>query len=177
MSWTQSDAPAISQLPFLHDLCEHAAAVVSATDRLRTAIEQLKAERAHAVADLRRAVLTLGAVCPQEQRAELARVLYWRHTEVPIGDITVAFGLQGQRELAAVAGSVRSGAACEQCGRVLIASSRRELAEQQRATDQGAVCPACRTRRERVFYEHLMSEPPDELYEDDPEAWGYEVLS
>lgn len=75
---------------------------MTASDRLRTVVHELEAERTRAVGDLRRAVLNLGRECLPEQRAELARVLYWRHSEVPISDITVASGydqsaLRGRR--------------------------------------------------------------------------------
>jgi hypothetical protein len=102
----------VSELVGLEEVWELDRPVVAATERLRTVVEELKVERTRAVGDLRRAVLNLGHDCPPEQRAELARVLYWRHTEVPI--ITVAFGYDQSTLLSAV-GTVRTRATCEDC--------------------------------------------------------------
>lgn len=77
-------------------------------------VEELKVERARCRRRLRRAVLNLGHDCPPERRAALARVLYWRHTEVPISDITIAFGYDQSSLLGAV-GTVRTQATCEDC--------------------------------------------------------------
>jgi hypothetical protein len=146
--------------------------VAAASERLRTVVEELKTERTRAVGDLRRAVLNLGNDCPADQRAELARILYWRHTEIPITDITAAFGFHNQNGLLAVVGAVRSQATCEDCGKTLIATSRRQLAELDKwvgSSRYGArpLCRTCRDRRERSIWD----DPPDEVYENDPEAW------
>jgi len=171
-------APSVSELARLDEVWDAARPVVASSERLRTAVEELKAERARAVADLRRAVLDLGHECPPDQRAELARVLYWRHTEVPVADITVAFGYD-QATLAGAVGTVRSAATCEDCDVGLVASSRRQLSELEKIATNGrarygprALCRRCSDRRERAIY----VDPPDEAYDDDPEAWYSEAL-
>ena len=173
MSETRPDAAAVSELAHLDDIWEPARVVVAATDRLRKVVEELKVERTRAVGDLRRAVLNLGHDCPPDRRAELARVLYWRHTEVPISDITVAFGFHGQADLLNAVGWMQSQATCEDCGARLLASSRRRLAELEKVAATGptrygprALCRVCRERRDRS----IVDDPPDDLY-DDPEAW------
>jgi hypothetical protein len=175
MSQTRPAAPSVSELAGLEEVWELARPVVAATERLRTVVEELKVERTRAVSDLRRAVLNLGHDCPPERRTDLARVLYWRHSEVPISDITVAFGFHGQPELLNVVGWVRSHATCEGCGKTLVATSRRELTELDKSAATGptrfgqeALCRICRRQRERAIWD----EPPEELYDDDPEAWG-----
>jgi hypothetical protein len=172
MTSTRPVMPAVSDLVRLEEVCELAAPVAAASERLRTVVEELKTERTRAVADLRRAVLNLGHDCPIDQRAELARILYWRHTEIPITDITAAFGFHNQTGLLAVVGAVRSQATCEDCAKTLIATSRRQLADLDKLaapTRYGpqALCRPCRDRRERSIFD----EPPEELYHDDPEAW------
>jgi hypothetical protein len=177
MSEARPVAPSVSELAGLDEVWELARPVVAATDRLRNVVEELKVERTRAVGDLRRAVLNLGHDCPSERRAELARVLYWRHTEVPISDITVAFGFHGQADLLNAVGWVRSQAACEDCGKTLLATSRRHLGELEKIAAAGptrygprALCRICRDRRERS----VMDEPPEDLYDNDLEAWPEE---
>jgi hypothetical protein len=175
MNQTRPDALSVPGPASLDHISELARPVVAATERLRNVIEELKVARTQAVADLRRAVLNLGHDCPPEQRVELAKSLYWCHTEVPISDITVAFGFHGQAELLNVVGWVRSRATCEGCGQTLVATSRRELAELDKLADTGpkpfgrqALCRVCQKQRERAIWD----EPPDELYDDDPDAWS-----
>jgi hypothetical protein len=171
---TRPVMPTVSDLPHLEEVCELAGPVAAASERLRTVVEELKTERTRAVGDLRRAVLNLGHDCPVDRRAEVARILYWRHTEVPISDITAAFGFHNQNGLLAVVGAVRSRAMCEDCAKTLIATSRRELAELDKLATTGAarygpqaICRPCRDRRELAIF----SEPPEELYDNDPEPW------
>jgi hypothetical protein len=172
---TRSVAPAVSDLPCLEEVRELARTVASASERLRAVVEELKVERTRAVGDLRRAVLNLGHACPDDRRAEVARVLYWCHTEVPITDITVAFGFHDQASLLVAVGRVNSGAVCEHCGEPLLASSRRRLAELEKLGSRGParygprpLCPRCEERHERAIF----AEPPDDLYDDAPDAWG-----
>ena len=176
MSEMRPVAPSVSELARLDEVWALAAPVVTATDRLRTVVEELKAERTRAVGDLRRAVLNLGHDCPPEQRADLARVLYWRHTEVPISDITVAFGYDQSALLAAV-GTMRTTATCEDCDATLVASTRRQLTELEKRAATGptrygrpALCRPCDRQRDRAIFK----EPPMEAYDDDPEAWSEE---
>jgi len=176
MSEVRPVAPSVSDLARLDAVCELAAPVVAATERLRRAVEELKTERTIAVADLRRAVLNLGHDCPPERRADLARVLYWRHTEVPISDITVAFGYDQSTLLSAV-GTVRTRATCEDCDATLVASTRRQLTELEKHAATGptrygtaALCRVCRRRRDMA----ILNEPPIEAYHYDPEAWSEE---
>ena len=164
--------PAVSDLARIEEVCELAAPVAAASERVRTVTEELKTEKTRAVADLRRAVLNLGHDCPPDRRAELARILYWRHTEVPVTDITAAFGFHNQNGLLATVGPVRSQTTCEDCGTSLFATSRRELADldkQEAGNRYGPppLCWSCRHRRERSIFD----DPPDELYDNDPEAW------
>ena len=173
MNWTHPVAPAVSDLAPLEEISELAQPVVAATKRLRDAVEELKVERTRAVGDLRRAVLDLGHGCAPEQRADLARVLYWRHTEVPISDITVAFGYDQSSLLGAV-GTVRTRAKCEDCDATLVASGRQQLKELDKLATNGptrygprALCRRCSARRDRAIY----VDPPDDIYDDDPEAW------
>ena len=173
MSQTRPDAPSMSELAALDEVWELARPVVAATERLRTVIEELKVERTRAVGDLRRAVLNLGHACPPERRAEVARVLYWRHTEVPISDITVAFGYDQSSLLAAV-GTVRTEATCQDCDAPLVASSRRQRTELEKRATEGStrygpptLCRVCRHRRDSAVF----NEPPMEAYDYDPEAW------
>ncbi|MGH9009461.1 MAG: hypothetical protein ACRDYF_06365 [Acidimicrobiia bacterium] len=174
MSQTRPVAPSVSELAHLEEVWDLARPVVAATERLRTVVEELKVERTRAVGDLRRAVLNLSHDCPRERRAELARVLYWRHTEVPISDITVAFGYDQSTLLGAV-GTVRTRATCEDCDATLVASTRRQLTELEKRAATGpsrfgppVLCRVCRYRRDTAIY----NEPPDEAYDDDPEAWA-----
>jgi len=166
-------APSVRELAGLQEISELARPVVEATERLRTVVDELKFERTRAVADLRRAVLDLGQACPPERRAELARVLYWRHTEVPISDITVAFGYDQSALLGAV-GTVRTPAKCEDCEAILLASSRQQFKELEKLAMNGparygprALCRRCASRRDRGIF----VDPPDDVYDNDPEAW------
>jgi hypothetical protein len=166
----------VSELAALDDVWELARPVVAATERLRTVVEELKVERTRAVGDLRRAVLNLGHDCPIEHRGDLARVLYWCHTEVPISDITVAFGYDQSGLLDAV-GTVRTKATCEDCNAGLVATTRRQLAELEKRARDGrtrygpaALCRGCRHRRDAESF----NQPPDEAYDCDPEAWSEE---
>jgi hypothetical protein len=161
-------------LAALDEVWELARPVVAATERLRTVVEDLKVERTRAVGDLRRAVLNLGHDCPIERRDELARVLYWCHTEVPISDITAAFGYDQSRLLDAV-GTVRTKATCEDCDAGLVASTRRQLIEVEKRARGGrtrygppVLCRGCRHRRDT----EILNEPPGEAYGYDPEAWS-----
>ena len=172
MNSTRPVMPAVSDLARLEEVCELAAPVAAASERLQTVVEELKTERTRAVGDLRRAVLNLGHDCPADQRTEVARILYWRHTEIPVTDITTGFGFHNQNYLLAAVGPIRSQATCEDCAKSLFATSRRELAELDKQTTPSrygppALCWPCRDRRERSIFD----DPPDELYDNDPEAW------
>ena len=112
MTSTYPAAPAVCEIGRLDEVSELARPVAAANERLRHIVEALKAERARAVGDLRRAVLNLGHDCPPERRAELARVLYWRHTDVAVGDVTAAFGFHDQACLLRAVGPVASGVPC-----------------------------------------------------------------
>jgi len=175
MSQTRPAAPAVFELVPLEEVSELARPVAVAIDRLRSTIEEFKAERTSAVGSLRRAVLNLGHDCPADLRADLARVLYWCHTEVPVSDITVAFGFHDQPSLLAAVGSVRTRATCEDCGVTLVASSRRQLAELEKLASTGptrwgpqAMCSRCVDRRDRA----IADDPPDDLYDNDAEVWA-----
>ena len=176
---TRPDAPALFDLARLEDVWGAAGPVAAATERLRTVVQQLKDERARAVGDLRRAVLNLGHECPADYRADLARILYWRYPEVPISDITAGFGFHGSASLLAVVGVMRSRATCDECGGALLATTRRELADLEKVADAGPrsygprpLCRRCEDQLRRAVYD----EPPDDLYDNDPEAWGEDPL-
>ena len=171
MSQARPAAPFVSELAGLEDIWEHAQPVAVAAEHLRTVLEALKVEKTRAVGDLRRAVLDLGQSCPPERRADLARVLYWRHTEISINDITVAFGYD-QASLLHAVGTVRTRATCEDCEAILLASSRRQLTELEKVAATGPtrwgrppLCRRCGARRDRGIY----TDPPDEPY--DEEVW------
>ena len=172
MNPTRPVMPTVSDLARLEEVCELASPVAAASERLRTVVEELKTERTRATGDLRRAVLNLGHECPTDQRAEVARILYWRHTEIPVTDITAAFGFHNQNGLLAAVGPIRSQANCEDCAGSLFATSRRELAEIDKLATPSRygpppLCWPCRKRRDRSIWD----DPPDETYENDPEAW------
>lgn len=171
---TRPALPAAATMARLEDVSEQARPVAEATAQLRTVTEELKVEKARAVGDLRRAVVQLGHDCAADRSLEVARVLYWRHPEIPISDITIAFGFSNSATLAAAVGPVLSQACCEDCGVALVATSRRQLAELDRiAVTEPAwyrarpLCPRCRDRSERA----IADEPPDDIYDNDPEAY------
>jgi hypothetical protein len=174
MSLTRPDAPSMPEATSSDGLGELVRPIHVATERLRTTIEQLGAERARAVADLRRAVLHVGHECASERRPEVARLLYWRYTEIPVGDITVALGFRNQAELLAAAGPVTSRASCIDCSTPLLAANRRRLTELNKLAAEGPtpyglkpLCRWCEAERDRAVYEA----PPDEIYEDEAGPW------
>ncbi len=174
MSLTRPDAPSMPEAASNDGVGELVRPIQVATERLRTTIEQLGAERARAAADLRLTVLNLGRGCASERRPEVARLLYWRYSEIPVGDIIVAFGFRNQAELLAAVGPVTSRASCIGCDTPLLAANRRRLAELNKLAAEGPtryglkpLCLRCEAERDRAMYE----EPPVEIYDDEPEPW------
>ena len=174
MSLTRPNAPAMHEATSDDGVGELVRPIQVATERLRMTIEQLGAERARAVADLRRAVLHAGHECADERRPEVARLLYWRYTEIPVGDITVALGFRNQAELLAAVGPVTSRASCIGCSTPLLAANRRRLTELNKLAAEGPtpygpkpLCRWCEAERERAIY----AEPPVEIYDDEPDPW------
>ena len=153
-------------------------------EQLRTAVENLKSERIRAIGDLRRAVLDLGPDCPPDRRLEVVRVIYWRHTEISLTDLRVAFGFPDQAGLMAAVGRVASGAVCDDCADPLLASSRQELAELERLASRGRarygygydrarLCTHCQEREDMATYD----EPPEGFYDDECAAWDQAFTS
>jgi hypothetical protein len=150
---TPTVSPRVSDLESLEEVTELAAPVAVAAERLQLVTEAAEAQKAQAVGELRQALMRLGcdAALDACHRDGLARVLYWRHTDIPVRDIAAALGFADQRALLAAAGPVDTGMTCKRCTTPLLATSRSRLAELQklgasprRRYGRPQTCDACR---------------------------------
>ena len=167
----------------LEEVTELVAPVTRAAERLRLATETADAEKARALGELRHALLHLGCKVVEDgrYRAELARVLYWGHPEIPVRDIVPALGFADQRALAAAAGPFDTGVACKRCARSLVAWNRSGLADIQKESagrgrpwSRSLVCDPCREAQARAEVEYAADPWPDEEWERDwPGDGGY----
>jgi hypothetical protein len=145
----------VSDLESLETVSKVAAPVAAAAERLRLVTEAAEAKKARAMGELRQALMRVGrSALDAGHRDELARVLYWRHTDLPVRDIAVALGFADQRTLLAAVGPIATVVACERCATPLLATSRSRRAELQKlATSRSLrhgsrpICDACRELR------------------------------
>jgi hypothetical protein len=179
-------SPTVSDLESFDQITELAAPVAAAAERLRLAVEAATAERARALGELRQTLLRVGqSVVDIGQRDALARVLYWRHIDLPVRDIEAALGYADHRTLMSAVGSLTSDVACEGCATPLLATSRSRLAELQKLASarpnrygRRPLCDDCHHRaRSEVDDTWADWRPPEDYGYDcdcEPVVWGWD---